>query len=292
MQQFKKLGVFLHDSPADTTALAYAGTIATLSKSESVHCIHVPEVEHSEPDVDVAALEAEVRRQLPAPVAAITKVEVHTGKGVTEILRTARNDELDLVIVGRRLPSEQLGIGTAFARLARKAPCSVLVVPSQARPHLERVFVAVDFSDRSKLALEQGIEIARHSGGDHPQLVVHSNFTVGYGYRKLGVTLSEAVAEREGVCQRQLHEFVTGVDATGIDVELVCTSAQQTEVAIQEVAVARKMDLMVLGSRGVSSVFMLGSVAERVLAHSLLPVLIVKEKGETVAILDALFGEQ
>jgi nucleotide-binding universal stress UspA family protein len=291
MQRFRKLGVFLHDCPADDAALAYTGAFATLAKSASIYCIHVRDADGGDDqDPSVSDLEAEVKQRLPDAVAKIARYEVHTGTGVPQILKTARDDELDLIIVGRRLPSEQLGIGTAYARLARKAPCSVLVVPAQSRPHLGRVFVPVDFSDYAKLALEHGAAIAKASGEPAPQLVVHSNFTVGYGYSKLGLTLPKAIAERKAVCDRELKSFVESIDTTGLQVELLCTSAHDPETAIQEAAVARKMDLVVVGARGTGSVFMLGSTAERVLLHSLLPLLVVKRKGETSRVLDALFG--
>lgn len=289
MQRFKKLGVFLHDSPADEAALAYAGVVATLAQSESVHCVHVRDDDEGD-EPDLQAFQQEVRQQLPDPVAAAANIEIRSGTGVQEILKTARDDALDLIIVGRRLPSEQLGIGSAFARLARKAPCSVLAVPTQSRPHLERFFVSVDFSDHAKLALDQASGMARTGHGDRPQLVVHSNFSVGYGYTKLGLTLPQAIQQRRDSCREKLQKLVDDIDTSGMEVELVCTCSEQPESAILEAAVARKMDLIVVGSRGTSSVFMLGSTAERVLLHSVLPVLIVKQKGETQPILDALFG--
>ncbi len=290
MQRFKRLGVFLHDSPADETALAYAGAFASLAGSELVFCVYVREDEDESSLPDVATVKAEVQQKLPATVANITQVEVHRGTGVPEILRTARDDELDLIIVGRRLPSEQVGIGSAFARLARKAPCSVLVVPKLSRPHLERVFVSVDFSEHAKMALEHGVALARASGAQRPQLVVHSNFAVGYGYSKTGMNLAEAVAQREQQVREKLRDFIKDVDTSGFDVELVSTSGEDVEDAVQEVAVARKMDIVLVGSRGVNSVFLLGSTAERVLINSLVPVMVVKKKGETSKVLDALFG--
>lgn len=290
MQRFKQLGVFLHGSPADDAALDYTSRIAALAGSRSVFCVYVRESEQEAKDPDPATFEAEVRQRLPKDVAGITQVEVHTGTGVPEILRAARDTGIDMIIVGRRLPSEQLGIGSAFARLARKAPCNVLVVPVHSRPHLERVFVPIDFSEHSKRALEQAVAIARSSGSSKPQLVVHSNSTVGYGYAKLGMSLREAIKQREQTTLEQIRDFICDVDTSGFDVDLICTCSENLELAIREVAVARKMDLIVIGSRGTGSVFLLGSTAERLLLQSVLPVLIVKEKGETVHILDALFG--
>ncbi len=290
MQRFKKLGVFLHNSPSDSAALAYAGVFATLAQSESVLGVHVREPQEGDgADPELATFEAAVRKQLPPTVAQITKVEVHEGTGVGEILRSARDLDLDMIVVGRRLPSDQLGVGSDFSRLARKAPCNVLVVPQYARPHLGRVCVPVDFSEHSKRALAQAVVIAKASGDAHPQLVVHSNSSIGYGYSKLGLNLPEAIAERQQATRLQLEEFVADLDTAGIDVELVCTTADEAETAILEVAVAHKMDLILVGSRGTGSLFMLGSTAERVLHTSVLPVLIVKEKGETTPILDVLF---
>jgi nucleotide-binding universal stress UspA family protein len=213
MQQFKKLGVFLHNSPADDAALAYAGMIATRADSESVLCIHVGEADDAGPTPDPAAFEAAVRGKLPPAAAAITRVEVHSAAGVPEILRAARDMSLDLIVVGRRLPSEQIGIGSAFARLARKAPCNVLVVPTHSHPHLERLFVPVDFSEHSRRALALAVEIARGSGAAQPQLVVHTNFTVGYGYAKLGLSLPQAVTQREQTAREQMQEFRAGRDS-------------------------------------------------------------------------------
>jgi nucleotide-binding universal stress UspA family protein len=290
MQTYRKLGVFLHDSPADDAALAFAGVLATLAQSDSVLCVRVREPDSEGPDPDVAAFEAAVRSRLPDEVSRITQVEIRGGTGVAEILRGARDLDLDMMVVGRRLSSDQLGIGTSFARLAHKAPCNVLVVPEGATPHLGRVLVPIDFSAHSKRALEQGLELARASGDAQPQLVMHSNSPVGYGYTKLGMSLAEAIAERERDTRQRLVDFVADLDTTGVEVEQVCTTAEDTEAAICEVAVARKMDLILVGSRGQSGIFLLGSTAERLLHKSMLPVLIVKEKGETVPFLDALFG--
>lgn len=292
MQRFRNLGVFLHDSPADGAALDYAAAFATLAGSESVHCVHFREKGQDEEDLPpVDDVKQAVLQRLPDAVAKITSVEVHHEAGVPEILRAARDKELDLIVVGRRLPSEQVGIGSAFARLARKSPCSVLVVPADARVHLERVFVPVDFSEHSKLAMDTGIAIARAAAqASSPQLVVHSNFTIGYGYSKLGLTLPQAVADRQKKVREQLETFVGAFDTQGFDIELVATSSNELDQTILESAVTRKMDLIVVGSRGSGRFVLLGSTAERVLMSSLLPVLVVKKKGETVHLLDALFG--
>jgi nucleotide-binding universal stress UspA family protein len=291
MQRFKRLGVFLHNSPSDEAALSYAGIFATLAQSEHVIAIHVREPDEDDSaDPDPAAFAEETRRRLPDPVAKITEVEVHSGTGVGEILQCAQKFDLDMVVVGRRLPSDQLGIGADFARLARKAPCNVLIVPERVHTHLSRISVAVDFSPHSERALEQGLAIARGSGDAQPQVLVHTNAHVGYGYSKLGLNLHEAISERIAANTKKLEELVARMNTTGVKVAVTATASDDHAAAIHEVAVANKMDMIVVGSRGHGSIILLGSTAERILHQSLLPVLIVKQKGETVPVLEALFG--
>ncbi|MFH1746477.1 MAG: universal stress protein [Planctomycetota bacterium] len=293
MKRFRRLGVFMHDSPADDEALAFASRFAELAESESVLCVHVRESGEAEAEVpDVEEFQQRMLKQLPPAVAQRTKVEWHTGTGIPEILRCARDLELDLIVVGRRLPSEQLGIGSAFSRLARKAPCNVLVVPNQVRTHLSRLLVPVDFSRHSRLAFEQALAIARASGDPHPQVVVQSVYSVGYGYKKFGISLHEAGQKLEAVTHEKLAEFVQDVDTTGVEFDTVCTCAEQIHLAILDLAAVRKMDMILVGSRGLSgpAATLLGSQAERLLVAAAVPVLVVKEKGETTHLLNALLG--
>lgn len=294
MKQFRRLGVFLHDSPADDEALAYTAHIAKLANAESVLCIHVREsAKAGGADPEERVFQEEVLRQLPAAVADRTKVEVHPATGIPEILRSARDLQLDVVVVGRRLPSEQVGIGAAFSRLARKCPCNVLVVPTHARVHLSRMLVPVDFSAHSKLALEQAVAIARASGESTPQVVAYSVCSVGYGYKKMGVSLYEAAEQIVETTAQRLGEFVAGVDTKGVAFETVCTCSEDVERAVLDMAAVHKADVIVVGSRGMSwpVAALLGSTAERILVQSPLPVLVVKKKGETTPLLNALLGD-
>ena len=294
MQNFRRIGVFLHDSPGDGEALAFAARVAELANSESVLCIHVRDSDEAEDSPPNAKeFQAQILKQLPAAIASRTKVELHSGEGVPAILRGARDLELDLVVVGRRLPSEQLGIGSKFTRLARKCPCNVLVVPNHTRTHLGRMLVPIDFSQHAKMALERAIALARSSGEPHPEVVAHSIYSIGYGYKKTGTSLPKAAGELEEITQNKLKEFVGEVDTTGVAFDTICTCAESIESAVHDLAAVRKMDMIVVGSRGLSwpAAALLGSTAERILVTSPLPVLIVKEKGETTHLLNALLGD-
>jgi nucleotide-binding universal stress UspA family protein len=295
MQQYRRIGVFLTGSPADDAALGFAGRAAELAKSEKLLCVYVhgggPEAPEAE-TADVQELRARVIDALPDPVARNTEIEVHEGSGVAEILRSARDLELDLIVTGRRLPTHQAAAGSAFTKLARKAPCSVLIVPNYCRPHLSRLHVAVDFSEHSKLAMEAALEFARARAteGKASQIVVQTVYCVGYGYHKLGMDFEQAMAKQGEVARQKLDQFLAGIDTSGVQFEAICTCSEDTAAAVHELAAARKMDMIVVGSRGLSrtAAVILGGTAERILLHAPQPVLIIKRKGETIGLLDAL----
>jgi nucleotide-binding universal stress UspA family protein len=297
MERYRRIGVFLTGSPADEAALGFAGRWAEVAKSEKLLCVYVhgggPEAEGGE-TIEVGELRTQVMGALPKAVAKNADVEVHAGSGITEILRSACDLELDLIVKGRRLPTHQAAVGSAFTKLARKSPCSVLIVPNYCRPHVSRFLVPVDMSAHSRMALEAALEIARAHGpaGEVPQVIVQTVYCVGYGYHKLGMKFNQAMAERGKVAEGELEKFLADVDTSGVQVEAICTCSEDAAQSVHELAAARKMDMIVVGSRGLSpaAAAILGGTAERILVHAPEPVLIVKRKGETVGLLNALLG--
>jgi len=299
MKRYRRIGVFLTGSPADDVALGFAGRFAELAESEKILCVYVHGGELEVPGaqaLDIDDLHSHVVGMLPEAAARHAEVEVHAGRGVAEILQSARDLELDLVVKGRRLPAHQAAVGSAFAKLARKSPCSVLIVPAYCRPHINRFHVPVDLSAHSKLALEHALEIARASAaatGQPAQVLAQVVYCVGYGYHKLGMDFDEAIAAQGKNIQKQFDEFLAGVNTSGVEFETHCSCSQDVAASVHELAAARKMDMIVVGSRGLSpaAAVILGGTAERILHGAPQPVLIVKRKGETVGLLNALLGE-
>lgn len=294
MERLRKLGIYLNDEPGDNEALAFAGLLARLTKPESIHCIHVRGIEESAggPAPDPGAIRRRLLEALPADVAGGAEIHVSAATGLPEILRTARDRDLDLLVVGRRLPNDQLGVGTAFYRLARKTPCDVLVAPVGARAHLSRLLVLVDGSAHSRMALETALQLAR-AGGGKPQVLVQSVYGVTYGYHYEGTSLEEARRHREALQREKIEAFLADVDTTGVEFEVVYTCSLNISATAYDLASARHMDAIVIGSRGATlpAIALLGGTTERVLLNAPIPVLLVKRKGETFRFLDAVLAQ-
>ncbi|HNQ24209.1 MAG TPA: universal stress protein [Phycisphaerae bacterium] len=292
MEQFKRLGVYLDEWPDDKDVLAFTARIAELGDPESVHVVYFTRRAEDDPRGPFDH-EGTLRRHLSPGLMQRVTMQVERQGAVDTMLRAARRLDLDLVLAGRVLPASQLAVGHGFNRLARKAPCDVLLIPEGAAVHLSRVLVPVDFSDHSRMALRAAALFARASGEPRPQLYVQTVFAVGYGYSKAGCTLEEAVRGLEQIHQQRLEEFVQGVDLSGLSCELHCSASDEPEAAIVQFAQARKADLICVGSRGMTPTasVLLGGTVDRLVTRASLPLLIVKRKGETLGLLDALLGK-
>jgi len=292
MKQFRRLGVFLNGSPADEAVLKFAGAVAVLAESQQIHAVFFQE-RGPAPEMEVpetGTFTGQVTGALPPEVASRTTCAVREGTGLREVLATARDEDLDLVVVGRRLPHSLLAIGSDFMKMSRKAPCNVLVVPEQTRPHFSRILVPIDFGRHARMAMEIAIALARAAGGAEPQVTCQHVYSCGYGYKRTGATLAEVAETLEAKAREDFEDFIKGLDTTGVKVESVMTLSEQTAEVINDLAIARKMDVVLLGSRGRSgsAASLIGATTERILVFSALPVMVVKEKGETSRFLDAL----
>lgn len=295
MNQFAKLGAFLSDCPADDAVLESVGHLAGLRPGDSrVYCVHVQSdfPSGSVRDPEPSEFEARIRKALPADVFERTECLVQTSHGVAEVLRVARDRDLDLAVMGRYLPSSQMGLGGRLTRVVRKCPCSVLVVPDQWRPHFARIQVAVDGSKHSELSLQTAIALARHGGAPNAELVIQTVRHVDVRHDLAGATFKESADAQRAYGRQDLERFLSGIDTQGLPVETVVSLSESPAHAIVELAMARKMDIVVVGSRGATraAAVILGSTSEQVLNACGAPVMIVKEKGETLHLLEALFA--
>ncbi len=293
MAPFQKVGVLLRNAPPDEAVLAFTAHMSLLGADEFV-CIYVTgdEDEQSHEVLDAKGLEASVKAAMPNNVFQKTTCKVFEGDHLEQLLRMARDRDIDLAIIGRKLPSSQAGVGSKMVRIVRKSPCSVLVVPELCRPHFGRILVAVDCSEHSKKAMAAAIALAKASKQASPQVLVVTVRHVSSRYDLAGVTFEQSVEAQRGYGREALDTFLTGVDTQGIPIEPLVLLSDTPALAISHAAMARKMDIVVAGSRGATAAAaaLLGSTSEELLMTCAMPILIVKQKGETLRFLEALFS--
>lgn len=292
MLDVKRIGVFLKNEPIDEAVFAFAAHIGR-DPARQLYIAHVrnpKDPESSEPPTE-AEFERIVKERVPEAAHAGLTTAVLSGDLIEQILRAARDQNLDLMVIGRKLPSSQVGLGARVARIVRKSPCSVLVVPEFCQPHFDRILAAIDCSEFSRGALEAAVQIAQTSPGQRQVLAVNVR-NVPAGYDVAGATFVEAAQRQRKQGLENLNSFIQGIDAGGVKIEPLVLLSADPALAITHVAMAKKMDIVIVGSRGASgtAAALLGATSEHLLLSCATPTLIVKRKGETLSLLEALFA--
>lgn len=292
MLDIKRIGVFLKNTPIDEAVFAFASHIGR-DPARQLYIAHVrnpkdPEATETPTDEEFARI---VKERVDESAPASLETTVLTGDLVEQILRATRDQNLDLMVLGRKLPSSQIGLGAKIARIVRKSPCSVLIVPEFCQPHFDRILAAVDCSDHSRDALLAAIQIAQTAPGKRQVLAVNVR-NVPTGYDLAGATFVEAAEKQRQQGMDNLTKFIESTPHDGVTIEPLVVLSSDPSLAITHVAMAKKMDIVVVGSRGASgtTAALLGATSEHLLLSCATPTLIVKRKGETLSLLEALFA--
>lgn len=205
-----------------------------------------------------------------------------TGHNIDDALAAVVAENADLVVLGAHKH-------TVAKRVAMLAPCSMLMIPEGASFSLRHVLAAVDFSEASGEAVT---EAARLTGS-----VQDASLTVAAVETDDDPWLDWH--DYPSRLQEKLDEFASkhsGDVRPECIVEPACSTPAQAseegETASSIVGLAERVgaSLVVVGTRGRTraSAVLLGSVTEKVVELSPLPVLTVRRHGGQLGLLRAL----
>ncbi|WP_144797418.1 universal stress protein [Halorubrum depositum] len=255
----------------------------------TVHVLNVADTTHDSVTrvgrdvVDVLEREGEDVVEAAAERAAERGVEAVTAVlqgGVAEtIVAYATEHEMDLIAMPTRGRTglDRLLLGSTTERVVRRSPVPVLSLRPDGEPArypYRNVLLPTDGSDRAAEALDRAVALAARSGATLHVLSVVDVGTIGAeaysGTDALVSASEEIVAEAAAVAEAAGVETVERVE--------VGSSAAR---GIRSYLADGDVDLVVMGTRGLTGVerYLLGSVAERTVRTSPVPVLTVPDEG-------------
>ncbi|MHB1389920.1 MAG: universal stress protein [Thermoleophilia bacterium] len=140
-----------------------------------------------------------------------------------------------------------------------------------------KIMVATDGSPTAVAALRYAVEIARNSSSSSV-LIVHAcpACTADIDPEQINLTLARKIVDEAAA------EF-KGSEAKVDTLVEVDYPQEALGTALVEIAQREGIDLIILGSRGLSEFrgMLLGSVSSKVVQHAVCPVLVVKEESES-----------
>jgi len=176
MYQIKKLIVCLDQTSLDETLVRFASFIANANQTKKIYFtnvirnLNIPKEVLSEFPSLIENMVEERRSQMKVTVEKnfVSKEDIEFSYIVKEgqlskkVLKLAHEKSADMIIIGRKVNLP--GTGVISQRLARRASCSLLIIPENSSPKIDRLLVPSDFSDYSKDAMEEAILIAEKYG--------------------------------------------------------------------------------------------------------------------------------
>lgn len=283
------------DPEVDRAVVRFAHRVAMLARSQHVRFCHFTE----KPDVSAELatrypwlaepVDDQARERLVETLSAHFTADIPSdiavGEGATlmGLLNHARHQDIDLIICGAESDTRRLG-----ARLARKAPCSVAIVPRGDWADFRHVVAGVDFSEHSRDALDVSVAFATAQGlGSVTGLHVVEDPP---GTRPPNVPaerLRELSAERAGL---QMNAMLEAYDSGSVVIDPVLGLCESVPAEMARVVREEGADLLVIGCRGRDAMgtLLLGSTAEEIIENATVPVIVVKKKGVGAGFLDAL----
>jgi nucleotide-binding universal stress UspA family protein len=184
------------------------------------------------------------------------------------VLELVKNEGYDLVIIGNRAKnqSERYSLGSVTEKITRHAECTVFIVKKKVI--FDKILVAVDGSKHADMALDYAVQLAKKFRLNLALLHVEDDDLV----RIAGPQVLDCI----GTIGESILEHTTS-KIRGLSVRKFLKYGNPAETIIK-MAQKGNVDLIVLGSRGVSSVkrYLLGSVSDDISIHARSSVLIVR----------------
>jgi nucleotide-binding universal stress UspA family protein len=210
-------------------------------------------------------------------------VRVLPGHPAQVILREAKKDGADVIVLGMHAPQHRLDFGSTARSVLAGAPASVWIQKQPFAP-IRRILVPVDLSADSMNALATACALAKtlHAGVRVVHCFQSTDFMVGVwpGYPDFGAgyPIDEIRRDAEAAFDDAMKKF----DWQGVAHE---TDFLDGEPASKIVELSSTADLVVLGTHGRTgfSAVMLGNVAYSVMKRIEKPVLAIRHPTRRLA---------
>ncbi len=293
----------MDNSDLDKTLLKYLEVIATTNETKEIHLLNsisvmkipedvlkeFPEIKEKSISERKDHIESLVREVLPENLVKVSTVHIKEGAPSKAILKFVEAHNIDLIIMGRH--KSFVGGGVLSNRLARRAACSLFIIPEGAEPNTGLLHVPCDFSPFSRIAMEEAIRVARKYKG--VKIICQNVYTVPGGYHYSGKTYEEFAEVMRNNAEKNYKKFMSEIDHAGINLEVVYSldTNDNPVTDIIDFAHENNPGAIFIGVKGRTSTaaLFIGSRAEQLIQYNNdIPMMVVRPKGKNAGILDLI----
>lgn len=213
---------------------------------------------------------------------------VKDGQLAKKVLKLAHEKSADMILVGRKVTLPGSGVGSQ--RLARRASCTLMIVPENSVPKITKILVPSDFSEYSKDALEEAILISERNDKTI-EIICQNVYTIPSGYHFTGKSYDEFAAIMETHAEIKYKKFIRKIDTKGVKITPLYTKDDDDDPVEDIIKKAQEIGAhgIIIGAKGrtAATALFLGSMAERLIQlNDKIPLLVTRPKGKNAGILD------
>ncbi len=298
----RKILVCLDGSEMDKTLMSFVSFILKSSPAEEVYFMNVLSDLSDVQDASFTKLNDEVlkfrkediHKQVTSFIPADTKAHIHVivkkGSPSREVLKALEAKDIDVVISGNKWKSK--GSGVFNQRLARRAPCSLIVIPEGHMPELKKLLIPIDFSQHSQMALEYGVFISK-SNDFNVELILQNVYHVPTGYHYSGKSYKDFASIMQENAKKEYDAWISKIDTldTPISLRFSLDDHDDFGQTIKDMVIKEEVSGILIGAKGrtAASALFIGSTAEKLIhAIDYLPLTIVRKKGSNATVLESL----
>ncbi|MCI0439379.1 MAG: universal stress protein [Chloroflexi bacterium] len=212
------------------------------------------------------------------------QTSVLVGNPADELLKAARQEKADFILLMRRLGERQAAprLGHVASRVVRYAPCSVILLdPAKASP--KTVLYATDGSRQAELAGERLRSLGLKGT---PKLLIctvaapfRPSFirTGSVGYDEYQRLVSEIHEQEKAVARQLLAKATASFSRSGFNTQSLFYTGDTADTLLQAIQ-EFDVDFLAVGAKGVSAVerFLLGSVTLKLLGRAPCSVMVAR----------------
>ncbi|MEQ8549985.1 MAG: universal stress protein [Cyclobacteriaceae bacterium] len=216
------------------------------------------------------------------------EVEVRDGNPEKDMLRWTRSNNIDLLILGKKPDSS--GSGKLAKKMVNLADASVLLIPKVKLKKTETIYVALDHSEVSIMAIKIAIDLAKKIGA---KIICHHVYRVPSGYHTSGKSYEEFAEIMRKNAEEQTQEMLKdmAVGDAKLNFEYSLDKDDDPAKVIASFSKDLQPDIVFIGSKGrtAAASLLLGSVAEKCLDYiTQTPVYVVKKEGDNLDFIDMI----
>lgn len=202
------------------------------------------------------------------------------------IIQYCLDYQIDMVIMGThgRTGFTRKLLGSVAEEVVRQAPCTVLTIREQVpykalEPNLNRIAVPIDFSDHSRAALRDALELAKTFGAQLDLVHVIEERLHPAFYNTGVFSIYDIEPDIEAKVMAELRKLFSETGDDQIETEFTILHGSPAKEILHWMA-PRNIDLLVISTHGLSGLerTVLGSVTERIVREAPCPVLTIKTK--------------